>query len=219
MKRTRRFFCEARGEQLREGSASRCIGASRRSGRRRFRVVAVHRERRLANQDAATGGRRKRRRKRARASSPPFASRSSCGRTPKWRGQSARRCLVLRIHGDLLAVSFGQARRTEGEQPEVFSLKSRRSFFERLQRALRRCGDLELPHAPVNDFHRRTLTALRCAIKPSDSARVSSVWPRQRKPLRVMDCTLMHFTKSRLKSPRAYQPSRPVGRTWLLPLA
>src|SRR6266478_4967809 len=73
-------------------------------------------------------------------------------------------------------------------------------------------------HRQAN-VHRRTLTAWRWAIKPSDSARVSTVSARRRKPLRVTVCTLMHFTKSVAERPPRLRAQPPVGRTWLLPVA
>jgi hypothetical protein len=54
---------------------------------------------------------------------------------------------------------------------------------------------------------------LRWAIRPSDSASVSAAWARWRNPLRVMVCTLMHFTKSAEESPPRLRGQPPVGRT------
>src|SRR2546425_9896108 len=66
-----------------------------------------------------------------RASSPPLVSSNSSDRTPKYR---AIRRVGARYSGYIascLVVSFASARRTAGEQPEVFSLKSRRILSDR----------------------------------------------------------------------------------------
>ena len=175
--------------------------------------IAVHGKRRLADQD--TGVRLDEGiEENAQRVVAAIGEQQLLRADPEMTRQPICRLLILGIHGQLFGREPGQGTPNRGRAPgsvfiEVEAHFAGAPFSGSLVRAaIQNC----LAHGQLY-FHRRTPTALRWAIRPSDSARVSTVSARQRNPLLVIVCTLMHFTKSAVESPPRRRAQPPVGKT------
>src|SRR6266849_7080426 len=138
-----------------------------------LRIVAVHGKSRLANQDAGCrideGVEEN-----AQRIVSAICEQQFLGPHAEVERQPLRRLLILGVHRNLLGREFCQRaqyrRRTAGSVfVEIETHLTGSPFGGRFIRAaIQDC----LTHGQIH-FHRRTLAVLRCANKPSDSARVS----------------------------------------------
>src|ERR1043166_7386011 len=118
------------------------------------------------------------------------------------------------IHSKLLRIDFGARAKQSPTAASSLFVEVQADFPSTPFR--RRFVCLALKNCCANrqaSFHRRILTAFRCASKPSASAIDSAASARYTKPLREIVCTLTHFTKSAADRPPWRRAHPAVGKT------
>src|SRR5215467_9202627 len=133
---------------------------------------------------------------------------------PQVARDSCRGRLIFGIHGELLWRNFCQRANNRGTAArsiliEVQANLSRAAFgWGFVGLAFENCGANR-----QSRFHRRILTALRCANKYSASANASAESASRTNTWPEIVCTLKHFTKAAVERPPRRRAQPAVGKT------